>query len=614
MNKKVAIILSLCIFILIQGYCLLTVSPKHALEGGQAVSGDFQFYLEGAKSIHEFYAIDKFNNKKQPILGSPIVELNQLRKHSSIIAALYPYPSFKFGYSLTAGILTLPIKNDFFKQHIPRLSLVNFFCSFILLIIVINIVNKLYNSSSLIIIFTLFYSLDIFNISNNYIYQSHTIVGLMYSLAAYLLYINNKEMREIKFLFIPFLLVLSLISSSHSTFFTIPLGILILTSLIKNLKTFWLKLRYTFIWLIGLSIWPIYILSVEFLLNFKEIGLPTFLNQNLEYINVINLINSTYTFSERIIYDLRIWNTYILYIFLILFVFYVICNNYCVKLNIDFKKFKIDSIYHDKVILFLPIVIFIISSIFLSLPIVRAITPQLFFLDILLSIVISSIFFRLIGLKKYIFIASIIFLLLLNLTNYIAAVKTDYIISYLNTPPKKIIKLKEKEKIWQQVDLFHKNQGRISMPQGELGNYSLSLNQYLALLSTKYNQDIGKSDYWVEVNPLDLVEQYSHTRRFKPQFNPNRDNIVDLNTIKKDFKLFFELFDCINEFKKDNTSYITYDISSWNPSFFDQEYNYIYGYNSKISGYLVGTSMDSVDMRKIYYFKISTLYKSSCNK
>ncbi len=44
---------------------------------------------------------------------------------TGLVAALYPFPSFKFGYSLTAAALTWPFDQAWFERSIPRMGATN---------------------------------------------------------------------------------------------------------------------------------------------------------------------------------------------------------------------------------------------------------------------------------------------------------------------------------------------------------------------------------------------------------------------------------------------------------------------------------------------------------
>jgi len=106
MNRKITLIVCLVFLCLsLHGIYIFSKDPK-PLEGASVFRGDYTYYVDGAISVTQINPVDKFNNKHQPIMASRPVEAGSISFWQSLIAIAYPFPSFKFGYSLTSGILT----------------------------------------------------------------------------------------------------------------------------------------------------------------------------------------------------------------------------------------------------------------------------------------------------------------------------------------------------------------------------------------------------------------------------------------------------------------------------------------------------------------------------
>ena len=59
----------------------------------------------------------------------------------------------------------------------------------------------------------------------------------------------------------------------------------------------------------------------------------------------------------------------------------------------------------------------------------------------------------------------------------------------------------------------------------------------------------------------------------------------------------------------DNNNILRFPIKVWNPTFFDQEFNYIYGYKGKIKPYLINSSLSNIDLKSTYYINLKFLYE-----
>jgi len=288
--------------------------------------GDYTYYLHGALSILDFQIEKKFNDKYQPIMAQarPIRE-SDMPWFAKYVLIAYPYPSFKFGFSLTAALLTAPFPQSFFMLYIPRLIFANILLSILVLILIYLIVIKLTNSRSSALIASLFFIFDVSNAHNNYNYQSHTICGIFYFLLAFYLSIQKEKISFRRFGVISFLLAFAIFSSSHVVPLSVITGFIVFSSLIHNAK---MKdiFCYALSGFIGLIITPLYIIGAETFFRFKTLGLPNTMAQLANYSSTVKLLINTYPVHLRFIWDLRLFNIFVMPV-LFITLFIAVYNN-----------------------------------------------------------------------------------------------------------------------------------------------------------------------------------------------------------------------------------------------------------------------------------------------
>ena len=605
MKKNVQLLVIIVTYILIHLISIFTIAPEKTLDGYNDHYSDSTYYLDGAKSLLQYNYVEKFNNKHQPITKSSPIAKEDMNEYSSLIAALYPFPSFKYGYSLSAALISLPLGNEIFIKYIPRLAYANFVFGLVILVLLYSILKKSINENAAIIT-SLFFIFDTFNINNNYAYQSHTICGIMFNAIAYYIIFNSKYYTNKIILIIGILFSLSILSSSHNFIFSISSIFLFFLYLIFNkvvnnrLISF---LSFTF----GLTIFPLYIFSVEKFLNFRKLGINTYLEQNIEYSRIVRQLINSFSIYDRQIWDIRIWNQFIVYIFiLILFLFlYDYIKNKKNSYNINIKI----NLNKKEYIFFTSSLFYLIGTIFYTFPIARAMVPELLLIDIYLGIIFGFL------LKNFPYKYLIIFILTsflsTNFINYISVVKIgNYGLGFINSAPNRYLEINDQEIIWENVRLFFKDQGFIKMESGQLGIYSLSLEDFFQSIQKQgLNLNSIDENVWVKINPMDIIMPYTNTRRVLPEFNPNSNNIITSDIIRNDFKLLFEIFNCVDIKDLDNNNILRFPIKVWNPTFFDQEFNYIYGYKGKIKPYLINSSLSNIDLKSTYYINLKFLYE-----
>lgn len=609
-NSLIMVFVLLLFFLPLQIYCLITLSPSQTLESNKNITGaDNVYYLDGALSILEYEADLKFNNKRQPIFGSKQVDKSSLPKHSSLVATLYPYSSFKFGYSLSVAAVTAIIPVKFFEKTVPRLAFSNLIFTFISLIAVCIILENLSFNIFSKIFSVVIISLDPFLIQTNYVYQSHTVCGLMFLLILLSFFTSKKfdELPLIRAFLMGLSFSMSVLSSSHFTFLLIAVLGLIFLYIFKINCIFSKKIKFSISLILGSTLLPLYILFVENYIDFTNLGLNTFLSQNFEYARVVGSLIDTYSLLNRKIWSYELWNQYLYLSLLFLLIGYI----YVYYSFLRYKTYKIDFanfFSSKKYLLLMGIVFSFITGSIYTQPLVRALVPELLILDILIGIALGILVQK--SIMTILICGLVTIFFSLNFYDFIKSTKSlGYSFAFWQKGPSKSIAIEDKKIIWDGIIDFHKNAGKNTVASGNLGTYSINLGEFIAQMSVKFKtlpSDIP-DDVWIEINPMNIVEQYSHTRRFINQFNPNKKNIVTNEIIEKDFRLFFDIFKYIDSGQLSEKSYYSIPVWHYSPTFFDQEYNYIYGYNGKIKKYLKNTPLENIEFRKIYFINLHDL-------
>ena len=305
---------------------------------------------------------------------------------------------------------------------------------------------------------------------------------------------------------------------------------------------------------------------------------------------------TTYSIFERQIWDLSLWN---FSFYPLLFISFIILWK---RKNNLLKYYRENRSAADAkaIILLISAAIFIAINCFVSQPIVRAVVPSLFFLNIIFGCLVGSVINE--GPVWRGIVILVVISLVINFELYNTVINKNIkaltVTRLVNS--RKIVQLSGQDEFWKYTHIFYKKGGNYKIPQGIYKNFSMSVSDYA---KSVHNQ-IDSENQLLEVNPFDLIEAYSHSRRWIPQFQPLRENIATERTIQNDFKLFFEIFELAKESK---VNIYCERVLCWNPIMFDQEYNYIYGVKGKVKPYLVGTSLEGLDFKSIYYVKISDI-------
>lgn len=607
-------------FLAIHGpFIVSSNAPK--LEGPGIFVGDFTYYLDGAISVLQTDPYEKFNNKHQPIMASRPVAPGTLPPHTALVAALYPFPSFKFGYSLTAAALTWPFDQALFERSIPRLSATNLALGAGVLVLIFLTLHALSGNLAVPAAACVFYIFDVFNIHNNYLYQSHTLAGIFYVLLSYFMFVRSNVISPLLFSLISNLLVFSILTSSHVVLLSAGLGGLMFLWVCLRERTWGQRLTYAAAGFLGAAAWPAYIRLVEIYVGFRDLGLPFFHGQFSNYSNTVSELISTYPLLERQLWDLRIWNPFIWAIVLLIAATYFIAwlrDRRSPPRGEGPSKSWLARSWADKSLLFIVAAVFSIAgTAFYSQPIVRAIVPHLFLVDMLLGVLLGVAVLRTsrLGAAAAAIAGA---LLVFNYSLYHTATKDGGTIRYITAPPYApgpyVWRVSERELTWKYVEqYFHQGAYRtIVLPHGKLGQHSMSIPEFVEFLKKRLANEVGGKhldELWVRLEPMEIIEQYSHTRRFIPKFTAIKENVVNAEALAQDFRLWNEILNLQHENRLPPGAFVSRSVFYWNPVIFDQEYNYIYGYNGGIAELARGLPLAQVDFRSIYYVRFSALEK-----
>lgn len=577
--------------------------------------GDFTYYLHGALSIYDFTVEKKFNGKHQPIIGQKRdIKADDMPWYASYALAIYPYPSFKFGYSLTAAILTLPLPDSIFEQKIPRLTFVNIILNAVSACLIFLIIRGLTGSIAAAVVSSLFFIFDVSNTHNSYLYQSHTTSGIFYLLLAFLIFVRSSKVSAFKFGLIAFLVALGVLSSSHILPIAFFVGLLMFARL--SYKVGYREIaKYAIAGFIGSAALPTYIVGVEAFFKFQELGLPTLFAQLENYKSTVGALIRTYPPHLRMMWDIRLFNIFIVVI-LIITTFIAIYARFVLRRastdpNVKFRILNdVEALTFNFVILkdntkdwllrnsnsiiaVASVVAATAVVAFYTQPISRAMTPYTSLYGVLLGAYLGKKF---VANSKVVKI-SVLGILILVIGNYYL------LLGIVKLPernvPAKVFALDENEIIWKNTHEFFKI---LRADQYEYRYISKGLGEFIKLYDHQLTDDT-----FIKFDGFDLVFVYSPTRRFIRDFVPDPRDVVNQNTYLKDFRFLAEVFDLRKKNLLRDEDIIRVKKRIWNFELWDQEYNYIYGYMNSVGKYLENTPLEGIEAKYTYYINYGAL-------
>lgn len=608
-NRSAIFIILLIIFFLlihsplIKRYISTDGYNGKSFEDRSIAVGDFTYYLHGALSIFDFEIDKKFNDKQYPIMGQQrrIVETD-MPWYAKYVLVFYPNPSFKFGYSLTAALITAPFPDKLFHYHIHRLVFVNIILIILSLALIFLIVKKITDNEIPAVIACLFFIFDVSNAYNSYGYQSHTMSGIFYLFLGYYIFVRSESITPLRLGIIAFLMVFAVFSSSHIIPLAFLMGLFIyLQTCYRENKTKKI-LKYTVAGIAGASILPLYILGGEKLFKFKKLGLPDTFAQLKQYRSTVNDLISTYPVHLRFMWDIRLFNVFIVPILAItLFIFFY--HRYTTKTRTGMLSFSArirDSITSNRkyYTLFFSIVFSTLVVAFYTQPVSRGMTPYTILWGIVLGIFLGKRFASGNNLIK-ICIGIIPLMLFLNF----------YLMSNIislpdNRPSNNILVINENEIVWKNLAIYFKDPTSSMHDYYDYKMISKSIKEFIEIYDSGLSD---KENAYIQFDAMDLVLTYTPTRRFTPKFVPNRKDVVSQRTFFKDFRLLMEIFALHQKGLLNDSDIIRKEKMVWNFITWDQEYNYIYGYFDYVKKFLKGTPLEQLSPRYVYYINYGAL-------
>jgi len=611
----------------------------------KAIHADWKYYLSGALSLSADTKSEKYNDRIDPFKASPLIKEADFSSKNQFIDFLYPYPSFKFGYSILINLIS-SLKDKTAFETESRVNFVNQIIVFLTSISLYFLFKSLFQrpgikTSALSMLGAVFVILDPFFQSTAFSYLSHTMAGILFFSIALLILFYKKPFTS-NFAF-GVILALSLLSSSHVFIGTVMLGVFscYLVLVEDGIKNSIPKKSWSFFFFfLGLFSPLFYIFFVEFYYDFRSLGLNTFLNSQMHYATVVNSLLGTYENFKRMLPPVA-WEPFY-FAFFAYFAFSAVYffktqwpnlkYSYQLKLTTPksvqhsdicisyennsflnfFKKsltlfefnFKaiakfVETSSKSSLILFLMNFILLVTffwNAFFSQPIVRGDAPFYFFFNLTLFIY----FIIAVNDQKKVlqFIFPILFLVRLSSFSiefmFEKTLITAPVTLALNPMSCNKLLLREDKILWAEVRDFYSVMGEIVLPQGEFGRFSLGL---APSNSEKILSGLPEGTHFC-FDPMEFVNKYSHTRRFIGKFQPEPLNIVSAETVKKDFNLIFELLEretCSSrKFVESQKVYRRPNMV------YDQEYNTIYGLSNKFTQYL--DPKYNINMNEIYLF------------
>ena len=611
----------------------------------KGVHADWKYYLSGALSLSANTKAEKYNDRIDPFAASSLVNEADFSTKNQFIDFLYPYPSFKFGYSILIKLIS-SLKDETAFETESRVNFVNQIIVFLTSVTLYFLFKALIQrpgikTSALSFFGVLFIILDSFFQSTAFSYLSHTMAGILF-FSIGLLILFHKKPFSLNFTF-GITLALSLLSSSHVFVGTVMMGVFscYLVLIEDGLQNSILKKSRSFLlFFLGLFSPIFYIVFVEYYYDFKSLGLNTFFDSQIHYATVVNSLLGTYQNFKKMLPPAA-WEPFYI-AFFAYFAFSAVYffkaqlldlkysyrlqlttpkllkhNDLCIshKNNsiLNFSKISLTllaisfralanfirmSSKTPLILIFMNLILLVTFfwNAFFSQPIVRGDAPFYFFFN--LTLFMYFILATNNGKKVFLFVFPILFLVRLSSFSvefmFEKRLLTAPVTLSLNPISCNKLTLKEDKILWEEVREFHSVMGEIVLPQGAFGKFSLSL---APSNSNKILSDLPNDSYFC-FDPMEFVNKYSHTRRFIGRFQPEPLNIVSVETVKKDFNLIFELLErevCTS--RKFVESQKVYRRSNM---VYDQEYNTIYGLSNKFTQYL--EPKYNINMNKIYLF------------
>jgi hypothetical protein len=563
-------------------------------------NSDASYYLVGAESIAEFEIDKKFNKDHYPIMNQlRKVEAGDMPWYAKYFLAPYPNPSFKFGYSLTIAAFSAPFTDSFLKEVFNPVIITNLILLLLTLYLVAAILFAFTGSYGSAFLGGLFFLVDTFFVHNNYFYASHTLSGLFFMYLALAIYLYAPDLKPGRLALIAFLLVFSVLSSSHHVVMAILLGgfIFVAEAYRHGLKQSW---KYILASVVGAGLPIFYIVAVEKIFDFPKVGIPGYFQQFANYKTTVKSLIDTYPITMRFIWDWRLENIYFLYIVAISAVVILLAWpawSHILRLGAR----ELIRQYYKLLLTLLSVGLAFLMTVFYTQPITRAVTPfSLAFWITLGGILYWSCKNSKVRLLSFALVAVIAGLQVHNFSELMQPVLKD-----VKNPSTEIYALDEWPVVNQNRNYFFKH---LTLGPVPYENISLSIAEFVK----KHDQEFAvRPDLYLRFEGSAISMYYADIRRFIPKFMPKPEQALKQEDILKDFRLIGEILELQKRGELPQGAVIRERRLLWPIEFWDQEYNYIYAYGGKIKSYLNDTIFEDLDTRSIYFFRYADLRKAA---
>ena len=611
-SRSVLKLSALALFMALVGFAVH--APILATKLGVPVphNSDAAFNLAGAETILEMDLLKKFNLAKYPIIAQarPITE-QDMPSYAKYVLAFYPNPSFKFGYSLTAGLLTAPFSDAFFGRWLNKLLFTNLLCTMGMLALIFLIFYHYTGNYLLSLLPPTLVSLDVFLVHNNYTYHSHTLGGLVLFFLAWWLYLKWPVLTPLKMGVISLVLSYSAFSSSHHVALGFFFGALIVGFELFGPSRILTKILLFFAAVLGAALPLIYILGVEHWFHFPQIGMPTFLAQIRNYDDVVKQLAAVFPVRYRFIWDLRLWNIYFIpIVFLALVTGGILWRRHSglIALRAWFrglqKSGKWSFIYRSRTIL-IPVLSFVLGftlNACITLPVSRAMTPYLVCLTLGLGAFLVGQTQGRAG--RGLLNAVRLICLGLFLHNYL--LNFGFLKVHKAIPENQVFYLDEDGPASRMTAEYFR---LLRKPPAEFNYISKSVQQFVSEYSKSIKSATKLPDPYIMFKGISVAGYYTPMRRFTPAFVATPECLMTTSEILSNFKLVAEILTLKEQGLLVGDDFIEEKVKIWQLDLWDQEFNYLFGYQKMVSSFLGDSILNKLDTRSIYYVRLSALEK-----
>ncbi|MEY4332494.1 MAG: hypothetical protein RLZZ196_1232, partial [Bacteroidota bacterium] len=275
-------------------------------EGPGILLGDKTCINDASKTLFEVNPVKKFENNWFCTSAKPfaISQDKDLRENLPLLFG-YPAPSFRYGAALITGIITNIFPDRLFSERYSRPLFTNYVLTIFIVCMLLYIFrkrNKLILISIIVILLT-----DVSYYYNAYIYGTHTIAAIFFSIFAVAMLDNISKLKL--FLF-GLCLSLSLLSSSHLIILNLFIFCYGVYKYIINYKKNFSLLALL---LIGGLLPVAHIIFVEKLyLPNHGYKIATYFEQQLNMVSAIDIISATFPLGQKFISNPNIFNPFFL--------------------------------------------------------------------------------------------------------------------------------------------------------------------------------------------------------------------------------------------------------------------------------------------------------------